>query len=165
MLFRFGIAFGILPMVKAGRAKVSSSMIRAMLLEGKVREAARLLGRPHFVIGAVVHGRGLGARIGVPTANLDVGRLKLLPMGVYRVRVSGPKGFDRGTIAVCNVGTRPTVTGSSEVHVEVHVPGFRGVLYGRRLKVEFLDHLRDERKFGSLSALKAQIAKDRKSVV
>ena len=100
--------------------------------------------------GVVVRGAGLGAKLGFPTANLDV---QTDIRGVWEVEVLGRK-------AVCNVGVRPTVSGDRKLVVEVHIPGFREDLYGRTLSVEFVRKIRDEKKFASVDELKAQIALD-----
>jgi riboflavin kinase / FMN adenylyltransferase len=102
--------------------------------------------------GVVAKGQGLGRKLGFPTANLDVAGAEKLPRGVHKVRVDG-------RIAVCNVGVRPTVGGTTLV-VEVHIPGFSGDLYGQTLEVEVLGKLRDEKKFASVEELKTQIAAD-----
>jgi len=114
--------------------------------------------KPLILRSRVVKGRGLGRRLGFPTANLRVASRFLPPFGVYRVLVRGPL-MGPGRLAVCNVGTRPTV-GGGRVSVEVHIPGFSGDLYGRRLRVAFLERIRMERKFPSLKALKARIRRD-----
>ncbi len=153
-----GMHFGILPLVRVGEHKIGSSHIRQLILEGRLPEANRLLGRPHFLLAAVIKGQGLGRKIGFPTLNLDVPESKLLPSGVFRVRVSGPGILRR--VGVCNVGVRPTVSSEGRRHVEVHLPGFKGSLYGRTLKVEFLNRIRPEKKFASLNDLREQIARD-----
>lgn len=106
--------------------------------------------------GRVVRGERLGRKIGFPTANLGVGRAQP-PRGVWRVLVRGTTLGER--LAVCNVGVRPTLGGKRLV-VEVHVPGFRGDLYGRTLSVTFLSRIRGEKKFPTLAALKARIRLD-----
>jgi len=106
--------------------------------------------------GRVVRGERLGRKLGFPTANLKTASGKP-PRGVWRVRVRGTTLGERA--AVCNVGVRPTVGGKRLV-VEVHIPGFRGDLYGRTLSVSFLSRIRGEKKFPSLAALKAQIRRD-----
>jgi riboflavin kinase/FMN adenylyltransferase len=103
--------------------------------------------------GLVVRGAGRGAGIGFPTANLKVEE-KLPENGVWAVSVEGYGS------AVCNVGTRPTVDGKTGVHVEVHIPGFSGDLYGKSLEVTFIKKLRGERKFPGIAELKAQIKRD-----
>lgn len=106
----------------------------------------------------MVRGKGLGRRLGIPTANLSVPPSRGLPLGVFRVSVSGT-GLN-AVPAVCNVGFRPTVSGERRRSVEVHIPGFDGNLYGRTLRVSFLRRIRPERRFKSLAALKAQIRRD-----
>lgn len=106
--------------------------------------------------GTVVRGQGLGRRLGFPTANLKTSS-RLPPRGVYKVLADGA-GL-RGRVAACNVGYRPTVRGRG-LCVEVHIPGFKGRLYGKRLSLTFLQRLRGETRFKSLAALKAQIRRD-----
>src|SRR5205085_3852 len=108
-----------------------------LLGDGNVEEAAKLLGYRYFLTGQVVRGQGLGARLGVPTANLRVDRRKLLPRGVFSVQVKLP-GDPKGHRGACNIGFRPTVPGSEPVlHVEVHLIGYKGDLYGRALRMDF----------------------------
>ncbi len=107
--------------------------------------------------GRVVRGDGLGRKLGFPTANIRIPSSARPPRGVWRVTVRGTALGARP--AVCNVGIRPTVGGTRLV-VEVHIPGFRGDLYGRTLVVTFLSAIRAEGKFDSLSALKARIRRD-----
>lgn len=113
--------------------------------------------------GLVIKGAGLGRRIGVPTANLKVSPSRRLPRGVFKVRVEG-RAFPAPRTGVCNVGVRPTIGGSKARSVEVHIPGFRGDLYGKTLRVSFIGRIRAEKRFPSLSALKRQIRRDIKSV-
>jgi riboflavin kinase / FMN adenylyltransferase len=137
---------------------VSSSAVRAALEHGDVREAARLLGRTFAVSGRVGQGDRRGRTLGFPTANVapDHPR-KLLPAhGVYAVRVETPGGRSGG---VANVGRRPTVEGQ-DVRLEAHLFGFDGDLYGQAVRVEFVERLREERRFASLDALTAQIRED-----
>lgn len=107
--------------------------------------------------GRVVRGSRVGRRLGFATANLKVSSGARPPRGVWRVQVSGTTMGERP--AVCNVGVRPTLGGRRLV-VEVHIPGFRGDLYGRTLKVDFLARIRAEKRFSSLAALKARIRLD-----
>lgn len=108
--------------------------------------------------GRVVRGRRLGRKLGFPTANFKIAPGARLPRGVWRVKVSGTTLGER--LAVCNIGVRPTLGGAPRLVVEVHVPGFRGNLYGRTLTVAFLSAIRAEKKFPSMAALKAQIRRD-----
>lgn len=109
------------------------------------------------VRGRVVRGEGMGRKLGFPTANLRVPASARPPKGVWKVLVRGTTVGEK--IGACNVGVRPTLGGTRLV-VEVHIPGFRGGLYGRTLALSFLSKIRPERKFPSLAALKAQIRKD-----
>ena len=110
-----------------------------------------------FFRGRVVRGEGIGRKLGFPTANLKLPASARPPRGVWKVLVNGTTVGER--IGACNVGVRPTLGGVRLV-VEVHVPGFKGDLYGRTLTLAFLSKIRSERRFSSLGALKAQIRKD-----
>lgn len=146
----------VVPLLSLGGEAVKSSRIRALLKEGKVEEARHLLGRPYGAYGVVVEGDRMGRRLGFPTANLAVHPLKVLPPGVFAVEAEGAFGRYKG---VANVGTRPTL-GGKERRLEVHLLGFAGELYGEEVRVRFLKRLREERRFPSLEALRAQIAQD-----
>tara|TARA_B100000963_G_scaffold162282_1_gene141099 strand:+ start:3043 stop:3990 length:948 start_codon:yes stop_codon:yes gene_type:complete len=139
-----------------GDERVSSSRIRDCLIEGKFNEAKELLGRPYTFSGKVVYGQQLGTKLGVPTANLWLPRNKLPIAGVYVVRVVA-EGKEFGGIA--NMGVRPTVDGQSPV-LEVHILEFNGNLYGKKISVEFIKKVRNEKKFDGLDELKRQIFKD-----
>lgn len=152
--------------VVAERA-VSSTAIREAVELGDLAGAARMLGRRVSILGEIVRGRQLGARLGFPTANLDLQHELHPPQGVYAcwARLDGDEP-EALRPAVCNIGRRPTVEeGASATSVEVHLlptAGARdlGALYGRTLEVEFVARLRDERRFSDLDALRAQIAAD-----
>lgn len=107
--------------------------------------------------GRVVKGEKVGRTLGFPTANIKVSPSARPPRGVWRVLVRGTTIGER--LAVCNVGVRPTLGGTRLV-VEVHIPNFKGDLYGRTLEIEFVSAIRAEKRFPSLAALKAQIARD-----
>jgi riboflavin kinase/FMN adenylyltransferase len=134
----------------------SSSRIREYILEGRVGAARALLGRPFDLDGVVVKGDGRGQSIGWPTANVATHGELLPGSGVYAVRMRA-QGAWRGGAA--NIGTKPTFGGST-VTVEVHVLDFSGDLYGQEVRVEFLERLRPEQRFGSVSELSAQIQRD-----
>ncbi|GIW35655.1 riboflavin biosynthesis protein RibF [Meiothermus sp.] len=146
----------ILPLLELSGGPVKSSRIRDLLREGEVDEAKLLLGRAYTARGIVQEGDKLGRRLGFPTANIEVAPLKILPMGVFAVRVQTPQGRFGG---MANIGYRPTVSGQV-LRFEVHLFGFTGDLYGQELSVEFLTKLRGEKKFESLEALKAQLSQD-----
>ena len=136
--------------------RVSSTRIRECLTKGDFETAKELLGRSYTFTGKVVYGQQLGTQLGVPTANLWLPQNKLPIAGVYIVKVEA-EGETYGGIA--NMGTRPTIDGQNPV-LEVHILGFSGNLYGRKIKVEFLKKVRDEKKFNGLDELKEQIFKD-----
>ncbi|MBR2634324.1 MAG: bifunctional riboflavin kinase/FAD synthetase [Clostridia bacterium] len=140
---------------------VSSSRIRNLLSEGSVRAAGRLLGRPYSICFPVLHGKHLGTRIGFPTLNQAFPEEYVVPRrGVYAVRMLlDGKAYP----GVCNVGIRPTVDENGAVLAETHLFDFSADLYGRRVRVEFFEFLRPEKRFSSLEELCAQIQRDRKA--
>lgn len=145
------------PEVQFRNQRVSSSKIRKLLLDGRVNLARRLLGRPYGVEGRVEHGAERGAKLGFPTANLRPQNRVIPRRGVY---VTGTLIDGEWHRSVTNIGLRPTFTDDTEPSVETFVINWSGDLYGDVVRVRFLQRLRDERKFGSLEELKAQIGKD-----
>lgn len=144
-------------LVRIDGAPVTSTRIRTLVAAGDVVGAAGLLGRPHRLKGTVVPGRHAGTALGAPTANLEVPTYAALPAdGVYAAST-----VVDGVVypAAVSVGVPPTFPSATAV-LEVHVVGFSGDLYGRTLGVEFLDRVRDQRRFDSPEALAAQIADD-----
>lgn len=157
--FRLGRAEGIAVEEAPLLPGVSSTLVRDALAQGRVEDAARMLGRPYVLTGTVVHGRHLGHKLGFPTANVDCGsRLAIPAPGVYAADVVLPYGALRK--AVVNIGSRPTVDNGSDISVEAHIPGFSGDLYGKTVSLRFLRRLRDEHRFGSLDELQAAIRAD-----
>ena len=154
-----GLGCDIIPKVEVGGITVSSTYIRRLVEMGQIERANRFLGHPHVLTGTVRHGRGLGSSRLFPTANLIIPPHVLVPShGVYVTRATLEDGTSYA--AVTNVGTRPTVNSGSDITVEACLLDFEGDLYGKTLRVEFFRHLRDEIRFDSLDALKAQIAAD-----
>ncbi|CDC73524.1 MULTISPECIES: riboflavin biosynthesis protein RibF [environmental samples] len=154
-----GLGCDIIPKVEIGGITVSSTYIRRLVEMGQIERANRFLGHPHVLTGTVRHGHGLGSSRLFPTANLIIPPHVLVPShGVYVTRATLEDGSSYA--AVTNVGTRPTVNNGSDVTVEACLLDFEGDLYGKTLRVEFFQHLRDEIRFDSLDALKAQIAAD-----
>ena len=159
-----GLGADVIPKVTVDGETVSSTRIRALLLEGRLREANRLLGHPHALTDTVRTGYRLGRKLGTPTINMAFQPGVLVPAhGVYagRLRIEG-ETMDRW--AVTNVGVRPTVSDGERVSVESYILDYEGNLYGRRVRLELLDFLRPERKFADTDALKAQIALDTAAV-
>ncbi len=136
--------------------RVSSTRIRDALAEGDFPLAEKLLGRRYFIMGRVVYGRRLGRQLGVPTANIRLQRYRAALNGVFAVTVTGLGGERRG---VANIGVRPTVDGKEPL-LEVHIFDFDEDIYGALLTVTVRRKIRDEVKFESLDALKAQIGRD-----
>ncbi|MEN8375739.1 MAG: bifunctional riboflavin kinase/FAD synthetase [Gemmatimonadota bacterium] len=142
--------------VRASGGRVSSSRIREALAAGEVRAAQTLLGRPYWLTGEVVRGEGRGRELGVPTANMGIDAGKLLPAaGIYAVRVWDGGPHD----GVLHVGPRP-VFDDARTSVEVHLLGFSGDLYGRRLRLELIDRVRGVRDFDSVDDLVAAMHQD-----
>ena len=137
--------------------RVSSSLIRALLSEGRVNLARRMLGRPYGVEGVIIRGNQRGRTIGFPTANLKPHNRVVPQNGVYAT-ASLVDGTWRRSIT--NVGVRPTFDEGSDVSIESYIFDFEGDLYGDVLRVRFLHRIRDERKFSGINELKAQIQKD-----
>lgn len=151
-----GFGLAALPPVMMEGERISSTRIRQAIRDGNLEAAARMLGRPYTVAGRVIEGRRLGRELEFPTANLVEGDEQFPPDGVWVVRAAaGGRRFG----GVANLGVRPTVDGVAHA-LEVHLFDFEGDLYGEVLEVEFVRHLRGEQKFGSLDALKEQIARD-----
>ena len=150
------------PYLLADGTAVSSSRIRALLTECRVEEAARMLTVPYRLRGHVVSGQRLGRTMGFPTANLSVDEpLKIRPGdGVYAVRAWLRGVAYRGMLSI---GNRPTL-GNQPTAVEVHLLDFAGQIYGEALEVEFVRHLRANRRFDSLDALREQLLRDREAV-
>lgn len=152
----FGFSVHVIPAYMKKGEVVSSSRVRRLVSEGKLKEAASLLGRNFSMSGHVVKGRNVGKELGFPTANLST-VAELIPAdGVYAARavVSGKRHG-----AVVNIGVAPTF-GCKTRCVEVHILGFSGNIYGRKIEVEFVRRLRGEKTFKSKEALITQIRKD-----
>lgn len=139
--------------------RISSSKIRHLLAEGKVNLARRMLGRPYGVEGQIVRGDQRGRTIGFPTANLKPRNRVVPKYGVYATATLIKDVWRR---SITNVGVRPTFEGDKETSIESYIFDFDGDLYGEVLRVRFLHRIRDEKKFGGIEELKAQIEKDSK---
>ena len=152
--------FEVEPMgsVMACGVRVSSTAIRERLEKGDFGGAQQLLGRPYTISGRVVDGDKLGAKIGYPTANVQLKRSKAALAGIFVVEVEGLSAA--AWPGVASLGVRPTVKQRGALTLEVHLFDFQGRLYGRRLSVRFLKKLRDEQKFADVNALVAQMDQD-----
>jgi len=144
--------------VEVAGARVSSTAIRACLEKGDLDGARRLLGRRYAISGKVVAGDKLGAKIGYPTANVQLKRHKAPLSGIFVVAVEGlgPAPLP----GVASLGVRPTVKERGRPTLEVHLFDFDERIYGRRITVQFLEKLREEQKFADLDTLAEQIRRD-----
>jgi len=152
----FGFSVNEVEQISHNGKAVSSTAIRQLLKDGRVEDAADLLGRPYALIGIVVHGDSRGRQLGFPTANI-VSRHVIIPSdGVYAVKVAAR---DRCYDGVANIGFRPTFD-KQTLAIEVHLFDFDEDLYGEEVTLFFLSKIREERKFESADALIRQISKD-----
>lgn len=154
-----GYRVDVVDKVLEGGAPISSTRVREAVSQGRMQEAAQLLGEPYTIMGRVVHGRQLGRRLGFPTVNLTPPKDKLLPpYGVYLSETECRWGVFLG---LTNIGVRPTVEdGRFFASAETYLYDFDRELYDSFLTVRLLSFLRPEQKFPSLEALKEQVARD-----
>jgi riboflavin kinase/FMN adenylyltransferase len=138
---------------------VSSTKVRKALLNGEVRKAEALLGRPYEISGTVIEGRKIGRTIGFPTANIEPShRLKLIPQnGIYAVRV---KWQGRELEGMLYIGDRPSLKDGRGVVIELNIFDFEEDIYGETLTIIFANHLRGDMELNGLQALKAQLKED-----
>jgi len=144
-----------------GDIRISSSLIRELLLNGELDKANHALDYNYFLLGTVVEGNKLGREIGFPTANIKLeDKNKLLPkVGVYAVFLSIEGKVFPGML---NIGYRPTVdSGNHNKSIEVHLFDFKKNIYGKRVALSFRKRMRDEKKFDTLEELKEQLSKDK----
>lgn len=154
----YGYEYFEIPPQKAGDDTISSTAIREALSKGQIQNANEMLGYNFTIKGEVVKGQQLGRKIGFRTANLVYPcELIDLPFGVYSVNVRYGELIYKG---ISNFGIRPTVSNSKQCSLETHILDFDKDIYGEEISVEFLKMIRAERKFASLSELKAQIGED-----
>jgi len=151
----------ILNFVKYRKHKISSSLIRHFLHSAMILEANECLGRSYSVCGMVVKGAQLGRKLGYPTANIEINPLKILPRGIYAVKVKlGDKKYN----GVSSIGIRPTLkTLDMKVICEVHILNFSENIYNKKIEVFFINKLRNEMKFNNLKELANQISIDIKN--
>ncbi|BCU06717.1 bifunctional riboflavin kinase/FAD synthetase [Allochromatium tepidum] len=156
-----GVGFAVedLHTITHGAERISSTRVREALARGDLEQTRHLLGRPYCLEGRVVHGDKRGRAIGFPTANIALHRRVSPVRGVYAVRVRGLGQEPEPWPGVANIGTRPTVDGTT-ARLEVHLFDFDQSIYGRHLEVELVLRLRDEQRFESFEALRAQIRRD-----
>jgi riboflavin kinase/FMN adenylyltransferase len=157
---KFGFKVEIIDKISYKGEIISSTLVRKAISEGDVKKARFMLGSPYFVQGVVKKGNQIGRTIGFPTANMQLYEpLKLVPgNGVYFVKVNV---LGRSLYGMCNIGCRPTVGAGNARTIETNIFGFDEDIYGLDMEVTFMARIRQERKFGSMEELKAQLEQDR----
>lgn len=155
---KYGIRVFVKNCIKLDKV-VSSTEIRGLIQDGKMEKVTEYMGRPFSVSGEVVHGRELGRTIGFPTANINIPEGLVVPRdGVYLSRVL----FDNMIFyGITNIGAKPTVD-VEDKNIETHIRDYKGDIYGKRIEVQFLKHIRDIQRFESIEDLKKQLEKDKK---
>jgi len=144
--------------VKIDGCRVASSLIRKKLAAGAVREANIMLERPYYIDGIVERGAGRGGKLGFPTINVAT-KNQILPSGVFHTRVEIGK---RQFASVTNIGFAPTfhIVAAVPQRIETHIPGFQRTVYGKRIRLFFIDKIREEKEFTSVQDLVEQIRQD-----
>lgn len=153
-----GIDVRIIEKLKVNLGEVSSTLIRELILEGRMEEAEELLGIPYFILGNIVHGNHIGSTLGFPTINIEPDEDKLLPPnGVYTsdVIIDGKKYK-----GLTNIGTKPTVSDKGLRGVETYIYDFEDDVYGREAEVYLRHFCRPEMKFQTVEELKRTLKKD-----
>ena len=159
---RLEVGVSVVPQVTASGLVCSSTKIREFVLEGRVEGAILLLGRPFEIDGIVVRGAGRGRTLGVPTINL-AHQGEILPKpGVYAGRARRIEGDPTWFAAAISIGTNPTFTqrGDPELFIEAHLLDFAGDLYETRMRLAFVAHLREQRRYATVDELVAAIRGD-----
>ena len=156
---RYGFRADKIDPVRYKEFVVSSTRVRRLVAEGRMDEAGALLGHQYYIDGVVVEGKRRGRELGFPTANLKTDNELLPPNGVYATTTT-IDGIVHPSIS--NIGLRPTFGDTTKTMIEAYVMGFDGDLYGRPVRLGFVQRLRDERKFEDVDALRAQMDADRR---
>ncbi len=156
-----GIIPKVIAPVKYRGNVISSTLIRQSLYKGEVSAAAKMLGRPFYLKGKVIRGKKLGRLIGFPTANIEVADDIIVPKwGVYETNVVfNGQNFK----SITNVGNNPTIHGD-HLRIETNILDFDKDIYGQEIKIEFIHHIRDEKKFDDIMQLMKQIQSDIKAI-
>jgi len=152
----FGIEIEILKNVKIEGKEVRSTMIRNYIMDGKIKEAKKFLGRAYTLRGKVIKGKSLGKKIGIPTANLEPEKELYPRNGIFAVKVLLNDRYAQG---VLNIGTNPTFSGKG-FSLEVHILDFDHDICGSEIELIFVEKLRDEKRFETPELLVEQIKKD-----
>jgi riboflavin kinase/FMN adenylyltransferase len=149
--------------VEVENQRISSTLVRQLLEKSDFKQVSALLGRPFAITGKVTFGQQLGRKLGFPTANVNLNRFRAPLTGVYAVWVD-IEGVDGRLRGAANVGVRPTIGDVVKPILEVHLLDFNQQIYGRRISVEFVHKVRDEKHFASLDDLSISIRDDVKTI-
>ncbi|WP_176762277.1 bifunctional riboflavin kinase/FAD synthetase [Eubacterium oxidoreducens] len=155
---RYGYQLHVVDKVLFDNQEISSTLIRTLLIQNKLKTVEELLGYPYFVMGTIEKGKQIGRTIGFPTLNIYPLQDKLLPPdGGYasRITIKGKRYY-----GITNIGTNPTVSNDATRVIETHVFEFHEDVYGENVKIELLEFVREEKKYDSLDDLKKQIHQD-----
>jgi riboflavin kinase/FMN adenylyltransferase len=158
---RYGFRAEKIDQVRYKEFVVSSTRVRRLVSEGRMDEAGALLGHPYSLDGTIVEGHRRGRGLGFPTANLETANELIPPHGVYATTM-----IVDGIVhaALTNIGVNPTFGDTTHTSIETYMLRYDGDLYGRQVRLAFVQRLRDERKFDNVDGLKAQIEADQRRV-
>lgn len=164
----FGFNVTEINKVKSGNEDISSTLIRDFINKGEVKRINELLGYPYSITGEVIVGNKLGGKgLGFPTINILPGKDKVFPkMGVYATKVTLPDA--KQYLGMTNVGNNPTIKNdrfNHAVRCETHILGYNGDLYGKYIKLEFIEYIRDQKTFSTIEDLKAQLQLDKLTII
>jgi riboflavin kinase/FMN adenylyltransferase len=144
--------------IKVNGRAISSTLIRRLIRQGKIKQAEKLLSRPVSILGTVIKGSAVGRILGFPTANIDPHHEVIPAAGIYAVRIIFKGKRLKGA---CYIGNRPSLElKNKKVNIEAHIFNFKKNIYGKYLEIQFVKRVRPDRKFSSLKLLTGQIRKD-----
>lgn len=143
--------------LKINHQPISSTYIRALIMQGELKIASRLLHRPVSILGKVIKGSFLARKLGFPTANINPDHEVIPRSGIYAARILLDK---RKLYGVCYIGTNPTLKAQKSIHVEVHIFNFKQNIYAKDLEIQFIRKIRDEKRFTSCVSLVQQVKID-----
>lgn len=158
---KYNVDVHVLKAVKHNGIEISCSNIKHYIFNGQIKKANKFLGRPFEISGKIIHGNQIGRTIGFKTANIIPETIKILPKnGVYAT-----KTHYNGKIykSMTNIGFRPTVDGEHRI-IETNIFNFNNDIYGKKIRVEFIDYVRTEQKFENILKLKQQLLLDKKRI-
>ena len=148
----------VVPPVTVNGRVICSSAVRQMIADGDVHLVPAILGRPYSLCVDVLHGKALGRTLGIPTINQNFPKALAVPQNGIYITKTTIDGTEYPSVS--NIGTRPSVNDGTFINCETHIIGFQGDLYGKRIRVQFMQRLRDEVRFPNTDALKTQIQND-----